>query len=60
MKKTKPLCIYVACLVEDNFVFTEAFGRTHQEDPYMLYEYKILVVESMEFNLMVYTPYCTM
>lgn len=52
-KKIMLMCIYVTCLVEDNFVSAKKFRRALQEDLDMFYEYKILVVKRMEFNLIV-------
>lgn len=49
--------IYVACQSEDNFVSIEEFGRDRGEDLVFIYKYDMLVVESLDFQLMVLTPY---
>uniref|UniRef100_A0A7C9DS43 [RNA-polymerase]-subunit kinase n=1 Tax=Opuntia streptacantha TaxID=393608 RepID=A0A7C9DS43_OPUST len=50
-------CIYLACKIEENHVSAEELGKGIQQDHQMILDNEMLVLQSLEFDLIVYTPY---
>lgn len=50
-------CIYLACKIEENHVSAEELGKGIQQDHRMILDNEMLVLQSLGFDLIVYTPY---
>ncbi|XP_038713304.1 cyclin-H1-1 isoform X3 [Tripterygium wilfordii] len=50
-------CVYAACKVEENHVSAEELGKGISQDHQMILNYEMVVFQSLEFDLIVYTPY---
>ncbi|XP_021772921.1 cyclin-H1-1-like isoform X3 [Chenopodium quinoa] len=50
-------CIYLACKIEENHVSAEELGKGIQQDHRMILDNELLVLQSLGFDLIVYTPY---
>uniref|UniRef100_A0A2P2KYV6 Cyclin-H1-1 n=2 Tax=Rhizophora mucronata TaxID=61149 RepID=A0A2P2KYV6_RHIMU len=50
-------CIYAACKIEENHVSAEELGKGISQDHQMILNYEMIVLQSLEFDLIVYAPY---
>ncbi|GAB4835819.1 Cyclin-H1-1 [Ancistrocladus abbreviatus] len=50
-------CVYAACKIEENHVSAEELGKGIQQDHQMILNNEMLVLQSLGFDLIVYTPY---
>ncbi|CAL1407392.1 unnamed protein product [Linum trigynum] len=50
-------CIYSACKIEENHVSAEELGKGISQDHQMILNYEMIVLQSLEFDLIVYAPY---
>ncbi|KMT13733.1 hypothetical protein BVRB_4g081110 isoform C [Beta vulgaris subsp. vulgaris] len=50
-------CIYLACKIEESHVSAEELGKGIQQDHRMILDNEVLVLQSLGFDLIVYTPY---
>lgn len=50
-------CIYVACKIEENHVSAEELGKGIKQDHQVILNHEMLVLQSLGFDLIVYTPY---
>lgn len=50
-------CVYSACKIEENHVSAEELGKGIKQDHQMILNNEMLVLQSLEFDLIVYTPY---
>ncbi|XP_021901994.1 cyclin-H1-1 isoform X1 [Carica papaya] len=50
-------CVYAACKIEENHVSAEELGKGIQQDHQMILNYEMAVLQSLEFDLIVYAPY---
>ncbi|KAK9929692.1 hypothetical protein M0R45_026780 [Rubus argutus] len=50
-------CIYLACMVEENYVSAEELGKGISQDPELMLTNDLLVCQSLEFDLIVFAPY---
>lgn len=53
-------CIYLACKVEESHVSAEELGKGIQQDPQVVLKNEMIVLQGLEFELIVYTPYRSM
>ncbi|KAH9618593.1 hypothetical protein KSS87_003950 [Heliosperma pusillum] len=50
-------CVYLACKIEENHVSSEDLGKIIQLDHQLILDNEMLVLQSLGFDLIVYTPY---
>ncbi|CAM6103517.1 unnamed protein product [Calypogeia fissa] len=50
-------CIYLSCKVEEFHVSAEELGKGIQQDPQVLLKNEMTVLQGLDFELIVYTPY---
>lgn len=50
-------CIYASCKVEENHVSAEELGKGIQQDHQVILNNEMIVLQSLGFDLIVYTPY---
>ncbi|XP_010546709.1 PREDICTED: cyclin-H1-1 isoform X2 [Tarenaya hassleriana] len=50
-------CVYAACKIEENHVSAEEIGKGIQQDHQIILKYEMAVLQSLEFDLIVYAPY---
>ncbi|KAL1555419.1 cyclin-H1-1 isoform X1 [Salvia divinorum] len=50
-------CIYAACKAEENHVSAEQLGIGIEQDHHMILDNEMLVLQSLGFDLIVYSPY---
>ncbi|KAJ8753413.1 hypothetical protein K2173_019812 [Erythroxylum novogranatense] len=50
-------CIYAACKIEENHVSAEELGKGISQDHQMILNYEMIVLQTLEFDLIVYAPY---
>ncbi|XP_015570330.1 cyclin-H1-1 isoform X2 [Ricinus communis] len=50
-------CIYAACKIEENHVSAEELGKGISQDHQMILNYEMIVLQSLDFDLIVYAPY---
>ncbi|KAI4388844.1 hypothetical protein MLD38_001138 [Melastoma candidum] len=50
-------CIYTACKIEENHVSAEELGKGISQDHQVILNSEMLVLQSLEFDLIVYAPY---
>uniref|UniRef100_A0A5B6ZWE4 Cyclin-H1-1 n=1 Tax=Davidia involucrata TaxID=16924 RepID=A0A5B6ZWE4_DAVIN len=50
-------CIYAACKAEENHVSAEELGKALEQDPQMILNNEMIVIQSLGFDLIVYAPY---
>lgn len=50
-------CIYLACKTEEVYVSAEAFGKGIQQDPQVVLDNELGVLQTLQFDLVVYAPY---
>ncbi|XP_012089040.1 cyclin-H1-1 [Jatropha curcas] len=50
-------CIYSACKIEENHVSAEELGKGISQDHHMILNYEMIILQSLEFDLIVYAPY---
>ncbi|KAL8153594.1 hypothetical protein V2J09_011354 [Rumex salicifolius] len=50
-------CVYVACKIEENHVSAEELGKGIKQDHQMILNNEMIVLQSLGFDLIVYTPY---
>ncbi|GAV88742.1 Cyclin_N domain-containing protein [Cephalotus follicularis] len=50
-------CVYAACKIEENHVSAEELGKGISQDHQMILNYEMIVLQSLEFDLIVYAPY---
>ncbi|XP_050222020.1 cyclin-H1-1 isoform X1 [Mercurialis annua] len=50
-------CIYAACKIEENHVSAEELGKGISQDHQMILNYEMIVLQSLQFDLIVYAPY---
>ncbi|KAF7849264.1 hypothetical protein BT93_L1037 [Corymbia citriodora subsp. variegata] len=50
-------CIYAACKIEENHVSAEELGKGISQDHQVILNNEMLVLQSLEFDLIVYAPY---
>ncbi|CAO2832734.1 unnamed protein product [Amaranthus hypochondriacus] len=50
-------CIYLACKIEENHVSAEELGKGIQQDHRIILDNEMLVLQSLGFDLIVYSPY---
>ncbi|EOA21052.1 hypothetical protein CARUB_v10001393mg [Capsella rubella] len=50
-------CVYAACKIEENHVSAEEIGRGINQDHLIILKYEMAVLQSLEFDLIVYAPY---
>nr|XP_024367255.1 cyclin-H1-1-like isoform X3 [Physcomitrium patens] len=53
-------CIYLACKVEESHVSAEELGKGIQQDPQVVLKNEMIVLQALEFELIVYPPYRSM
>ncbi|GAB2218721.1 hypothetical protein Droror1_Dr00001950 [Drosera rotundifolia] len=50
-------CVYSACKIEENHVSAEELGKGIQQDHQVILNNEMLVLQSLDFDLIIYTPY---
>ncbi|XP_013594985.1 PREDICTED: cyclin-H1-1-like [Brassica oleracea var. oleracea] len=50
-------CVYAACKIEENHVSAEEIGKGIKQDHHVILKYEMAVLQSLEFDLIVYAPY---
>ncbi|KAH9571625.1 hypothetical protein CY35_02G103900 [Sphagnum magellanicum] len=50
-------CIYLSCKVEEFHVSAEELGKGIQQDPQVVLKNELTVLQGLDFELIVYTPY---
>jgi cyclin ccl1 len=50
-------CVYAACKIEENHVSAEEIGKGINQDHRIILKYEMAVLQSLEFDLIVYAPY---
>ncbi|XP_072966402.1 cyclin-H1-1 [Typha angustifolia] len=50
-------CIYASCKVEENHVSAEELGKGIQQDHQMILNNEMIVLQSLDFDLIIYAPY---
>ncbi|GAB2277481.1 Cyclin-H1-1 [Dionaea muscipula] len=50
-------CVYLGCKIEENHVSAEELGKGIQQDHEVILNNEMLVLQSLGFDLIVYTPY---
>ncbi|XP_010550979.1 PREDICTED: cyclin-H1-1-like [Tarenaya hassleriana] len=50
-------CVYASCKIEENHVSAEEIGKGIQQDHQIILKYEMAVLQSLEFDLIVYAPY---
>eukprot|EP00245_Coleochaete_scutata_P000131 TRINITY_DN1013_c0_g1_i1.p1 TRINITY_DN1013_c0_g1~~TRINITY_DN1013_c0_g1_i1.p1 ORF type:complete len:373 (-),score=75.46 TRINITY_DN1013_c0_g1_i1:519-1637(-) len=50
-------CIYLACKIEEFHVSAEEFGKGIQQDPLVVLRNEVIVLQSLDFDLIVFGPY---
>ncbi|KAL1198035.1 Cyclin-H1-1 [Cardamine amara subsp. amara] len=50
-------CVYAACKIEENHVSAEEIGKGIKQDHHIILKYEMAVLQSLEFDLIVYAPY---
>ncbi|CAH9105402.1 unnamed protein product [Cuscuta epithymum] len=50
-------CIYTACKAEENHVSAEELGKGIEQDHHVILNNEMLVLQSLDFNLIVFAPY---
>ncbi|KAJ0232342.1 Cyclin-H1-1 [Hirschfeldia incana] len=53
-------CVYAACKIEENHVSAEEIGKGIKQDHHVILKYEMAVLQSLEFDLIVYGPYRAM
>jgi hypothetical protein len=49
--------VYAACKIEENHVSAEEIGKGINQDHRIILKYEMAVLQSLEFDLIVYAPY---
>ncbi|CAN8265330.1 unnamed protein product [Cochlearia groenlandica] len=50
-------CVYAACKIEENHVSAEEIGKGIKQDHHVILKYEMAVLQSLEFDLIVFAPY---
>jgi cyclin H len=50
-------CIYLSCKVEEFHVSADELGKGIQQDPQVVLKNELTVLQGLDFELIVYTPY---
>uniref|UniRef100_A0A453HC43 Cyclin-like domain-containing protein n=1 Tax=Aegilops tauschii subsp. strangulata TaxID=200361 RepID=A0A453HC43_AEGTS len=50
-------CVYASCKVEENHVSAEELGKGIQQDHQIILNNEMIVLKSLDFDLIVYAPY---
>lgn len=50
-------CVYVSCKVEENHVSAEELGKGIQQDYQIILNNEVVLLKSLDFDLIVYAPY---
>ncbi|XP_010455108.1 PREDICTED: cyclin-H1-1 isoform X2 [Camelina sativa] len=50
-------CVYASCKIEENHVSAEEIGKGINQDHLIILKYEMAVLQSLEFDLIVYAPY---
>ncbi|CAA7024708.1 unnamed protein product [Microthlaspi erraticum] len=53
-------CVYASCKIEENHVSAEEIGKGIKQDHHIILKYEMAVLQSLEFDLIVYAPYRAM
>ncbi|XP_018454522.1 cyclin-H1-1-like isoform X1 [Raphanus sativus] len=53
-------CVYAACKIEENHVSAEEIGKGIKQDHHIILKYEMAVLQSLEFDLIVFAPYRAM
>ncbi|XP_009111750.1 cyclin-H1-1 [Brassica rapa] len=53
-------CVYAACKIEENHVSAEEIGKGIKQDHHVILKYEMAVLQSLEFDLIVFAPYRAM